>query len=176
MRYLVMGAGALGSVFGGLLQHRGQSVAFIGRGAHFDQITTRGLTIEGIWGEFQVGPVAPQPVSAGDNDVILLCVKSFHTREACRRVKGLLAPQGIIVSVQNGLGNLEIIAREFGPERTLGARVIFGAQIIRPGVARVTVYDRAGPGGRHSSGPSPPEVGPGCGGPESGRHPYPGGE
>ena len=140
MRYLVMGAGALGSVFGGLLQHCGQSVAFIGRGAHFDQITTRGLTIEGIWGEFQVGPVAPQSGSSGRYDVILLCVKSFHTREACRRVKGLLAPQGLIVSVQNGLGNLEIIAREFGPERTIGARVIFGAQIIRPGVVRVTVY------------------------------------
>jgi 2-dehydropantoate 2-reductase len=140
MRYLIMGAGALGSVFGGLLQHRGQSVAFIGRGPHFDQITTRGLTIEGIWGEFQVGPAAPQTWSSDRYDVILLCVKSFHTREACLQVKGRLAPQGLIVSVQNGLGNLEIIAREFGPERTLGARVIFGAQISRPGVVRVTVY------------------------------------
>ena len=140
MRYLIMGAGALGSVFGGLLKHRGQSVAFIGRGAHFDQITTRGLTIEGIWGEFQVGPVAPEPVAGDGYDVILLCVKSFHTLEACRRVKGLLVPQGLIISVQNGLGNLEIIAQEFGPERTVGARVIFGAQIIRPGLARVTVY------------------------------------
>jgi 2-dehydropantoate 2-reductase len=140
MRYLIMGAGALGSVFGGLLQHCGLSVAFIGRGGHFDQITTRGLTIEGIWGEFQVGPAVSQPGPSDRYDVILLCVKSFHTREACLRVKGLLAPQGLIVSVQNGLGNLEIIAREFGPERTLGARVIFGAQIIRPGVVRVTVY------------------------------------
>jgi 2-dehydropantoate 2-reductase len=140
MRYLVMGAGALGSVFGGLLQHCGQSVAFIGRGSHFDRITTRGLTIEGIWGEFQVGPVVHQAVSSGSYDVILLCVKSFHTQEACRRVQGLLAPRGLIVSVQNGLGNLEIIARECGAERTIGARVIFGAQIIRPGVARVTVY------------------------------------
>lgn len=140
MRYLVMGAGALGSVFGGLLQQSGQSVAFIGRGPHFEHITTRGLTIEGIWGEFQVGPVAPQPDSSDGYEVILLCVKSFHTREACRRVNGLLAPQGIIVSVQNGLGNLEIIAREFGPDRTVGARVIFGAHLLRPGVARVTVY------------------------------------
>jgi len=140
MRYLVMGAGALGSVFGGLLQHKGLSVAFIGRGAHFEHITTRGLTIEGIWGEFPVGPVARQETASDRYDVILLCVKSFHTREACRRVTGLLAPQGLVISVQNGLGNLEIIAREFGPESTIGARVIFGSQIIRPGVARVTVY------------------------------------
>jgi 2-dehydropantoate 2-reductase len=140
MRYLVMGAGALGSVFGGLLQHSGLSVAFIGRGAHFEHITTRGLTIEGIWGEFPVGPVAPQEAVSHRYDVILLCVKSFHTREACRRVQGWLAPQGLVISVQNGLGNLEIIAREFGPESTMGARVIFGSQIIRPGLARVTVY------------------------------------
>ncbi len=139
MRYLVMGAGALGSVFGGLLQLSGQKVAFIGRGHHFEAITTRGLTIDGIWGEFPVGPVAP-PEPAGVYDVVLLCVKSFHTREACRRVKDRLAPQGVVVSVQNGLGNLEIIAGEFGPERTVGARVIFGAQIMRPGLARVTVY------------------------------------
>jgi 2-dehydropantoate 2-reductase len=140
MRYLVMGAGALGSVFGGLLHHSGQSVAFIGRGVHFAQIITQGLTIDGIWGEFQVGALVPQSDSADQYDVILLCVKSFDTQEACRRVRGLLAPAGLIVSVQNGLGNLEIIAQEFGAERTLGARVIFGAQIIRPGLARVTVY------------------------------------
>ena len=53
MRYLVVGAGALGSVFGGLLQQSGQSVSFIGRGPHFEHITAQGLTIDGIWGEFQ---------------------------------------------------------------------------------------------------------------------------
>ncbi len=140
MRYLTVGAGALGSVFGGLLQLSGHPVAFIGRGPHFEHITTQGLTIEGIWGEFSVGPVAPHRASADLYDVILLCVKSFDTQEACRRAQGLLAAQGLIVSVQNGLGNLETIAQEFGPERTIGARVIFGAQVIRPGLVRVTVY------------------------------------
>jgi 2-dehydropantoate 2-reductase len=140
MRYLIVGAGALGSVFGGLLQHSGQSVRFIGRGPHFEHITTHGLAIDGIWGEVQPGTVVPHSDSSNRYEVILLCVKAFHTQEACRRVKGLLAPQGLIVSVQNGLGNLEIIAAEFGPEHTIGARVIFGAQVMRPGLVRVTVY------------------------------------
>jgi 2-dehydropantoate 2-reductase len=140
MRYLVVGAGALGSVFGGLLQQRGHPVAYIGRGSHFEHITVRGLIIDGIWGEFPIGAVTPHSAPSDLYEVILLCVKSFHTQEACRRVSGLLAPQGIIVSVQNGLGNLETIAQEFGPERTIGARVIFGAQVIRPGLVRVTVY------------------------------------
>ncbi len=143
MRYLIVGAGALGSVFGGLLQHSGQAVAFLGRGEHFDYLVSRGLTIAGIWGEYQMGPLAaastPQ-AAPGVYDLILLCVKSFHTEEACRQVKGGLAPDGLIVSVQNGLGNLEIIARECGPERTIGARVIFGARVSRPGLVTVTVY------------------------------------
>jgi 2-dehydropantoate 2-reductase len=140
MRYLIVGTGALGSVFGGLLQHKGQAVAFMGRGPHFEQITTQGLTIDGIWGDFAVGPVARHQDPADHYEVILLCVKSFDTQEACRQVRGLLAPGGIIVSVQNGLGNLEIIAQEFGAARTIGARVIFGAQVMQPGLVRVTVY------------------------------------
>lgn len=140
MRYLIVGAGALGSVFGGLLQHEGHSVAFTGRGPHFEQITTQGLSIDGIWGEYSVGPATRHTDHSGQYEAIFLCVKSFDTQEACRRVSGLLAPGGIVVSVQNGLGNLEIIAREFGQEHTIGARVIFGAQVMQPGLVRVTVY------------------------------------
>lgn len=143
MRYLVVGTGALGSVFGGLLQHSGQSVTCLGRGEHFEQARVKGLEIDGIWGNFRVGPInaAPLEPEAGEPfDVILLCVKSFATQEACRRVRGWLAPQGLVISVQNGLGNLEIIAQEFGKSRTIGARVIFGAQVTRPGLVTVTVY------------------------------------
>lgn len=67
MRYLLVGAGALGTVFGGLLQHSGQEVAFIGRGAHFEVLTTRGLAIDGIWREYRLGPGAtPAPIWVGD--------------------------------------------------------------------------------------------------------------
>lgn len=143
MRYLIMGSGALGTVFGGLLQHSGQKVAFLGRGLHFEHLCNQGLSIDGIWGEYHLGPVntpevrQPEPEAC---DAILLCVKSFATLAACRRVKGLLAPDGLIISMQNGLGNLEIISKEAGAARTIGARVIFGARVPRPGLATVTVY------------------------------------
>jgi 2-dehydropantoate 2-reductase len=140
MRYLIVGTGALGSVFGGLLRHQGQDVALMGRGPHFEQVTAKGLSIDGIWGDFAVGPLARHQDFSERYEVILLCVKSFDTQEACRQIRGLLAPQGIIVSVQNGLGNLEIIAQEFGAAHTIGARVIFGAQVMQPGLVRVTVY------------------------------------
>ncbi len=143
MRYLVVGTGALGSVFAGLLQRSGQAVACLGRGEHFARAAAQGLEIDGIWGNFQVGPISAAPLEPEADEpyeVILLCVKSFATQEACRRLRGRLASHGLIVSVQNGLGNLEIIAEEFGRSRTIGARVIFGAQVIRPGLVTVTVY------------------------------------
>ncbi|MFI5330516.1 MAG: ketopantoate reductase family protein [Desulfobaccales bacterium] len=143
MRYLVVGTGALGSVFGGLLQHSGQAVTCLGRGEHFERARVKGLEIDGIWGNFRVGPISAAPLEAEADEpyeIILLCVKSFATQEACRGLRGRLASYGLIVSVQNGLGNLEIIAQEFGKSRTIGARVIFGAQVIRPGLVTVTVY------------------------------------
>lgn len=141
MRYLIMGTGALGTVFGGLLSRAGQTVDFIGRGEHFDILRRQGLAIDGIWGEVQLGPVHVPPADPSlTYDVILLCVKSFDTAAACRQIKSWLAPQGLVISIQNGLGNLEIIARECGAEAAVGARVIFGAKISRPGLATVTVY------------------------------------
>ncbi len=143
MRYLIVGTGALGSVFGGLLQNSGQDVTFIGRGEHFEHLRRQGLTIDGIWGEFRMNPVAAavdEPAIPDLYDAILLCVKSYDTVAACQRVRGRLAPQGLIISVQNGLGNLESIAQVFGAGRTIGARVIFGARVARPGLATVTVY------------------------------------
>jgi 2-dehydropantoate 2-reductase len=143
MRYLIMGAGALGTVFGGLLRRAGQTVDFIGRGEHFEVLRRLGLSIDGIWGQVQAGPVSvppPDPGKIQPYDAILLCIKSFDTAAACQQVKPLLAPQGLVLSIQNGLGNLEIIARECGSAAAVGARVIFGARISRPGVATVTVY------------------------------------
>ena len=141
MRYLIMGTGALGTVFGGLLRQAGQMVEFIGRGEHFDVLRRQGLTIDGIWGQVQLGPVKVSPEDPGQPyEVILLCVKSFDTRTACRQIKSLLAPLGLIISIQNGLGNLEVISQECGPGAAVGARVIFGAKISRPGLATVTVY------------------------------------
>lgn len=141
MRYLILGAGALGTVFGGLLRRAGYTVDFIGRGAHFEFLRQHGLTIDGIWGEVRLGPVsAPPPAPGPLYDVVLLCVKSFDTLSACRQLHNLVKPGGLIISIQNGLGNLETITQACPQALAVGARVIFGARLSRPGVATVTVY------------------------------------
>ncbi len=142
--YLVYGAGAIGSVLGGFLHNINRHVTLAGRGAHFRAMQQEGLRITGIWGEHLVPPAEIRTLADPRNETerfstILLSVKSKHTEKAAQEAAPLLAEDGIMVSIQNGLGNWETIARFVGEERTVGARVIFGAEIPRPGLAKVTV-------------------------------------
>lgn len=142
--YLIYGAGAIGSVLGGFLHKIEREVTFAGRGAHFLAIQERGLRISGIWNEHLVPreevKILSDPKKGTKRfSIILLSVKSKDTEAAAREAAPLLAKDGIMVSIQNGLGNWETIARLVGEERTVGARVIFGAEIPVPGEAKVTV-------------------------------------
>jgi 2-dehydropantoate 2-reductase len=144
MKILVMGAGALGSVFGGLLAEAGHNVTLVGRRPHMETIARGGLTIEGIWGQHRVGKIAAVPAVASsmgrDFDAVLVTTKSYDTQAAVSQVKEVLRKDTLVASLQNGLGNLEIIAEAVGPQRTVGGRVIFGAEVVHPGTVKVTVY------------------------------------
>lgn len=144
MKFLVFGAGAIGSVFGGFLAKSGESVTLYGRAGHLDKINQTGLRITGIWGEHlihnlecitQLTQLAHQ-----DFDYILLTVKSFDTAKAVEELASFVKENTLVVSLQNGLGNWETISAKLGAEKVIGARVIFGAAIPESGVAKVTVY------------------------------------
>jgi 2-dehydropantoate 2-reductase len=145
MRVLVMGAGAIGSVFGGLLAKAGHAVTLIGREPHMRQIREHGLRITGIWGEHEVASarclVSTDGLVAGTErfDLILITVKAHDTEEAAERVVPLLTGESLVVSLQNGLGNAEKIAAEVGWERTVAGMIIFGAEQRHPGRVSVTV-------------------------------------
>ncbi len=141
-RVLVAGAGAIGSVVGGLLARAGAAVTFLGRPAHLSAIGRSGLALEGIWGRSIVrGLELATDASSlkGSYDLILLTVKSYDTEVMLSRVVSRLAADGALISLQNGLGNVERVAATVGLGRALGGRVIFGAEIPRPGAVRVTV-------------------------------------
>ena len=136
MKYLVMGAGALGSVFGGLLAEHGHDVTFVGADDHLLAMQKQGLTITGIWGEHRIGPVKAYYGTkdlSGAYDVVLLSVKSYHTAAVITQTLPFIHEKSLIFSIQNGLGNWEAIAQAVGWERTVGARVIFGAEIETSG-------------------------------------------
>ncbi len=140
---LVAGAGAIGSVLGGFLALAGHRVTLLGRHPHLAAIAAEGLALEGLWGEHRVRSLALVSDAASlepSYDAILLTVKCYDTDAVLAATTGFLGEDGCVISLQNGLGNVERVRSAVGSERALGARVIFGAELPRPGVARVTVF------------------------------------
>lgn len=143
MKILVMGAGAIGSVFGGLLAEQQHDVSLIGRKRYMDIINESGLKISGIFGEHNITNLKTFVDSASITerafDVIFIATKSFDTENAVKGILSLMGESTLVISLQNGLGNVETISRMVGAERTVGGRVIFGVELVEPGHFKVTV-------------------------------------
>jgi 2-dehydropantoate 2-reductase len=140
---LIAGAGALGSVVGGLLARAGHTVTLLGRRPHLEAIARDGLLIDGLFGTHHVRGltcVTDVRALAERFAAVLLTVKAFDTAAMAAAVAPYVAPDGVLVSLQNGLGNLEAASGAVGAARVLGGRVIFGAELAGPGHARVTVF------------------------------------
>src|SRR5690348_13527870 len=142
-RILIAGAGAIGSVMGAMLRRAGHEVAMLGRRAHLDAIARDGLRVGGLFGTHVVKGfiLATEPAQLdAPFDLVLLTVKSYDTAAAAEQLRNHVARDGLIVSMQNGIGNLAILIDHFGAGRVLGGRVIFGAEIAAPGCVEVTVF------------------------------------
>jgi len=141
MKFLVMGAGALGSAFGGMLANAGHDVTLIGRESHMKPIRDHGLKITGIWGSHVIKNIrATSELKENYKpDVVLLTTKSFDTENAMQELQPLISDNSVVISLQNGIGNEEIIARYVGEEHTMGGMVITGFEIPKPGEVEVTV-------------------------------------
>ncbi len=144
MQILIVGAGAMGSVVGGLMAQAGHSVVLTGRKEHLECITKHGLHIRGIWGDHHINEsltcaLTPNDIPDASFDVIFITVKSYDTEAAIHDVQSRVDAHTLVCSYQNGLGNAEIIAKTIGWEHTVGARAIFGARVTEPGHVEVTV-------------------------------------
>ena len=144
MNILIFGSGAVGSVLGGLLARMGHSVSLIGRSWHLDVIRKQGLTITGLWGEYRIRTfylytsVEEIPTEKRHFDLILLTVKSFDTETAVNQLIPLISPETMVISFQNGLGNIEALLKKIRPEQCLIGRIITGCE-LSPGAVKVTV-------------------------------------
>jgi len=106
-------------------------------------IAEDGLCISGIWGNYRVENLFPHTdlshLEPGF-DAIFISVKSFDTRKATEMIAPLLDENTLLISLQNGIGNIETIAEATGHDHVLGGRVIFGIVIPEPGMIDITVY------------------------------------
>jgi 2-dehydropantoate 2-reductase len=136
----IMGAGAIGSAIGGMLARAGHRVTLIGRAPHIREILSNGLHITGIWGEHTVTDLHAMTSPPDEyQDVVFLTVKSYDTDTAARDALPMIGPDTTVVSMQNGIENVETLAGIVGEARTVGAMAIFGASVPEPGSVEVTV-------------------------------------
>jgi 2-dehydropantoate 2-reductase len=140
MRVLVFGAGAVGMWMGAALGRKGHEVSLVARPLHVAAIRDQGIRVASALGEHVVtGPVAVESALdlAGPFDLVIVAVKAFDTRAAMNELARLLDRRTVVLSIQDGLGNLELIAPFVDRERLLGATVFTGIEVEGPGAVRV---------------------------------------
>jgi 2-dehydropantoate 2-reductase len=132
-RVAVVGAGAVGSYFGGMLARAGVAVTLIGRPAHVEAIRRDGLFLDCVTFQEKMKVEASTEISAArDAGFVLLCVKTLDTEETMRALKPNLASGAIVVSLQNGVDNVERIRAATGID-ALPSVVYVAAAMLGPG-------------------------------------------
>ena len=138
MRTAIYGAGSLGTILGAFISKAGEPIELINRNkAHVAALQSEGAKVTGTMQFTQmVNAYTPDQMS-GQYDIIFLMTKQQHNKEVVTALKEFLAPDGVLVTFQNGLPEMEI-AEILGEERVLGCTVAWGATLQSPGVCELT--------------------------------------
>jgi 2-dehydropantoate 2-reductase len=136
MNIAMIGAGAMGSLFGGLLAEAGEEVTFLDiRRDHVDAVNANGLSIQEAGGLRKVRVAAttdPDTIAAAD--LCFVFVKSTHTGAVAPTAARLAASNGLVITLQNGMGNADILAEAVSPSRVIAGTTSHGATFVKPGV------------------------------------------
>ncbi len=134
MKILVMGAGAVGAYYGARLQQAGEDVVYCARGENLRAMQQRGIEIASIRGDLKLKVNATdEPRRLAPYDLILFCVKVYDTEAAAAAIKGCLAPDGAIMTLQNGVENEARLSELFGASAVMGGNARIGAELVAPG-------------------------------------------
>ena len=138
MRVAIYGAGSLGTILGAFISKAGVPIELINRNkAHVEALQTKGAQVVGTM-NFNQPVVAYTPDQmSGEYDILFLMTKQQHNAEVVQMLKGFLASDGVLVTFQNGLPEMQI-ADVLGEERVLGCTVAWGATMQSPGVCELT--------------------------------------
>jgi 2-dehydropantoate 2-reductase len=138
MRVAVIGAGGIGGLYGALLARAGHDVRFLARGKHLEAIRDRGLRVQSAqFGEFRVPARAsdqPDDLGRGEAELVLFAVKTYDLEDAARPARELLAPNGNLLTFQNGVDAPDRLAEVIGAQRVLIGTTGLETTILEPGV------------------------------------------
>lgn len=138
MKIAIVGAGAMGSLFGGLLAEGGAKVRLLDIWAeHVRAINTAGLCVEYQGTDRLIGVTAATDArTVGKADLAVIFVKSVHTATAAETAARILEPDGLALTLQNGMGNADVIAGHIAADRILAGTTSHGATVLGPGKIR----------------------------------------
>ncbi len=140
MKIAVVGCGAVGSYYGAKLGHAGQAVHFLLR-SDYDAVRQSGVTVRSPAGDFTIHPqCAKTPEAIGLSDVLLIGLKTTANDQFSKLLPPLVGPQTAVITLQNGLGNTEQLARLFPPEQVLNGLCFVCLNRLAPGVIHHLKY------------------------------------
>jgi 2-dehydropantoate 2-reductase len=130
-----MGTGGVGGFFGAKLATAGEDVWFVARGKHFVAMKEHGVKVTSTGGTFIIPPekVTDDPASIAVADVVLFCVKAYDTEAAARQISPLLTNDSIVLSLQNGVDNVEKIRQQLDRGLAYAGAAYISARITAPG-------------------------------------------
>src|SRR3989338_6623795 len=139
MKIAVVGPGAIGLLIAGFLRSRTKEDVWLldKSEERAGQIRNNGIKIEGISGSHSVKvETASNARGIGPCGLVIMCVKSYSTEEACKDIKELVGEDTRVLTLQNGIGNVQILNDHFGTEKVIAGITNHGATLLGIGHTR----------------------------------------
>ena len=137
MKIGIIGPGAMGCLLAGKIAHAGNKVTLLDHlRERVEILNHQGLILEGFEGTFQVKvPATLDPSDLSQTEVIICCVKAYDTRTVAETLQGI-GPNPFVLTLQNGVGNVEILGNYLPKEKILAGITSHGATDLGPGHVR----------------------------------------
>ncbi|MDP3792021.1 MAG: 2-dehydropantoate 2-reductase [Candidatus Omnitrophota bacterium] len=139
MKVAVVGPGALGCLIAVLLKARTkEEIWLIDRSPErAKRIRADGIKIEGLSGSIQAQVnISADPKEVGPCGLVILCVKSYSTEDACKDIKDLVSKETFVLTLQNGIGNVQVLNDYFGSDRVIAGITNHGVTLLGTGHVR----------------------------------------
>ncbi|MFW9909329.1 MAG: ketopantoate reductase family protein [Candidatus Thorarchaeota archaeon] len=140
MKIVVMGSGAIGCLYGGLLNLANPgTVTLVGRNPVVESVKSNGLRILGAMGNHEIQIEATEDASTIESaDLVLITTKTYDTATASKEIKHLVDKGAYVMPLQNGIGTESLVAETLNTTRVLRATTCMGALMLAPGVVTAT--------------------------------------